>query len=43
MLNNPFDKLFSYEYAIAGSFDDPTVARTGAAASAAAQSGASIR
>ncbi len=42
MLNNPFDKLFSYEYAVTGSFDDPTVARTNAAATA-AQSGAAIR
>ena len=43
MLNNPFDKLFSYEYAVTGSFDDPIVARTSAAASTAAQSGAAVR
>jgi len=42
MLNNPFDQLFSYEYAVTGAWDDPVVARTGAAA-AAAQSGPSIR
>ena len=39
MLNNPFDQLFSYEYAVTGSWDDPVVARTGASAAAAAQSG----
>jgi uncharacterized protein YhdP len=43
MLNNPFDQLFSYEYSVTGSFDDPVVARTNARASAAAQSGAAIR
>jgi uncharacterized protein (TIGR02099 family) len=42
MLNNPFDQLFSYEYAVTGGWDDPVVARTTTAA-AAAQSGASIR
>jgi uncharacterized protein YhdP len=43
MLNNPLDKLFSYEYAVSGSWDDPVVTRAGAGASAAAQSGAAIR
>jgi len=43
MLNNPFDQLFSYEYAVTGSWDDPVVVRTNAAAAAAAQSGPSIR
>jgi len=44
MLNNPFDKLFSYEYSVTGSFDDPVVARTNAATAAtAAQSGAAVR
>jgi uncharacterized protein (TIGR02099 family) len=43
MLNNPFDQLFSYEYAVTGSWDDPVVTRAGAGASAAAQSGAAIR
>ena len=28
MLNNPFDQLFSYEYAVTGSWDDPVVARS---------------
>jgi pyruvate/2-oxoglutarate/acetoin dehydrogenase E1 component len=27
MLNNPFDQLFSYEYSVTGSFDDPVVTR----------------
>ena len=43
MLNNPFDQLFSYEYAVTGSWDDPVVVRTNAVAAAAAQSGPSIR
>src|SRR4029079_661115 len=44
MLNNPFDKLFSYEYSVTGSFDDPVVARTNAAAAAkGVQSDASVR
>ncbi len=38
MLNNPFDQLFSYEYAVVGSWDDPVVTRVGARAAAAAQS-----
>jgi uncharacterized protein (TIGR02099 family) len=42
MLNNPFDQLFSYEYAVAGSWDDPVVTRTSARA-AAAQSDATTR
>jgi uncharacterized protein (TIGR02099 family) len=42
MLNNPFDQLFSYEYAVTGSWDDPVVTRTGASATA-AQSNATIR
>jgi uncharacterized protein (TIGR02099 family) len=36
MLNNPFDKLFSYQYAVSGSWDDPVVTRTGAGAESAA-------
>ena len=43
MLNNPFDQLFSYEYAVTGGFDDPVVTRVNAAEAAAAQSGAAIR
>ncbi|HEX6138703.1 MAG TPA: YhdP family protein [Casimicrobiaceae bacterium] len=43
MLNNPLDQLFSYEYAISGSWDDPVVTRTGASAATAAQSSATIR
>ena len=43
MLNNPFDQLFSYEYAVTGNWDDPVVVRTSAAAASAAQSGPSIR
>ena len=39
MLNNPFDQLFSYEYSVTGSFDDPVVTRVNAGA-ATAQSGA---
>jgi uncharacterized protein (TIGR02099 family) len=35
MLNNPFDQLFSYRYAVTGTFDDPVVARIGAAATSA--------
>jgi uncharacterized protein YhdP len=42
MLNNPFDQLFSYEYSVTGSFDDPVVTRVNASP-AAAQSGASVR
>ena len=33
MLNNPFDQLFSYEYAVTGSWDDPVVVRTNASRS----------
>jgi uncharacterized protein YhdP len=40
MLNNPFDKLFSYQYAVSGSWDDPVVARVGARAATAAESAA---
>ena len=43
MLNNPFDQLFSYEYAVTGSWDDPVVTRTGASPSTAAQSGETVR
>lgn len=43
MLNNPFDQLFSYEYSVTGSFDDPVVTRVNAAAATAAQSDAAIR
>jgi uncharacterized protein YhdP len=35
MLNNPFDQLFSYRYAVTGTFDDPVVARIGATATSA--------
>jgi uncharacterized protein (TIGR02099 family) len=42
MLNNPFDQLFSYEYAVSGSWEDPVVTKSGNAAST-AQSGATIR
>jgi len=38
MLNNPFDQLFSYRYAVTGSFDDPVVARIGATAASAGSS-----
>ena len=38
MLNNPFDQLFSYEYSVAGSWDDPVVTRVVAAAAAAPSS-----
>lgn len=30
MLNNPFDRLFSYRYEVTGTFDDPIVARANA-------------
>jgi uncharacterized protein (TIGR02099 family) len=43
MLNNPFDQLFSYEYAVTGSWDDPVVVRTRGTAATAAQSGPSMR
>jgi uncharacterized protein (TIGR02099 family) len=36
ILNNPFDQLFSYEYAVSGSWDDPVVTRLGAQAASAA-------
>ena len=42
MLNNPFDQLFSYEYSVTGSFDDPVVTRVNAPP-ATAQSGAPVR
>jgi len=42
MLNNPFDQLFSYEYAVSGGWEDPVVTRIGAAA-AAAQSSATTQ
>ena len=42
MLDNPFDQLFSYEYSVTGSFDDPVVARVNAGP-ATAQSGAAAR
>jgi uncharacterized protein (TIGR02099 family) len=29
ILNNPFDRLFSYRYTVSGSFDDPVVTRDG--------------
>ncbi|MGH8801490.1 MAG: YhdP family protein, partial [Casimicrobiaceae bacterium] len=34
LLHNPFDQLFSYEYLVSGSWDDPIVARAGAGAGA---------
>ena len=43
MLNNPFDQLFSYRYAVSGSWDDPVVSRIGARAAAAAESSAVVR
>jgi uncharacterized protein YhdP len=43
MLNNPLDKLFSYEYAVSGSWDDPVVTRTGARETSAAASSAAAR
>ena len=43
MLNNPFDQLFSYEYAVTGGWDDPVVTRAGSGASAAARSSETIR
>ena len=43
MLNNPFDKLFSYEYAVSGGWDDPVVTRAGARDATAAPSSAAIR
>jgi uncharacterized protein (TIGR02099 family) len=43
MLNNPFDQLFSYEYAVSGAWDDPVVTRVGARPETAAQSSATIR
>jgi uncharacterized protein YhdP len=36
MLNNPFDKLFSYQYVVSGSWDDPVVTRAGARGESAA-------
>ena len=43
ILNNPVDQLFSYEYSVTGSFDDPIVARTRANTSTAAEAGAAAR
>jgi uncharacterized protein (TIGR02099 family) len=43
MLNNPFDQLFSYQYSVSGSWDDPVVTRGGARAASAAQSSATTR
>lgn len=43
MLNNPFDQLFSYEYAVTGSWDDPVVARVGAGVLPASPSSATAR
>jgi uncharacterized protein YhdP len=43
MLNNPFDQLFSYEYAVSGSWDDPVVTRVGARPATAAQTSTTIR
>ncbi|MGE5170731.1 MAG: YhdP family protein [Rudaea sp.] len=43
ILNNPFDQLFSYEYAVSGSWDDPVVTRLGAQAASSAPPAASIR
>lgn len=41
LFNNPVDQLFSYEYLVTGSWDDPVVARAGT--SAGLRSGASTR
>ena len=43
MLNNPFDKLFSYRYSVAGNWDDPVVTRVGAKAASATESSAAAR
>jgi len=43
MFNNPFDQLFSYRYAVSGSFDDPVVTRVGARDASAEQSSANLR
>jgi uncharacterized protein (TIGR02099 family) len=43
MLNNPFDQLFSYRYAVSGSFDDPVVARANARAASVEPSSATVR
>jgi len=43
MLNNPFDKLFSYEYSVTGSWDDPVVARTAARDANVGPSSAAVR
>ncbi|MEO9135245.1 MAG: YhdP family protein [Casimicrobiaceae bacterium] len=43
MLNNPFDQLFSYQYDVSGSWDDPVVTRAGARDASAAQSSAVAR
>ena len=42
MLNNPFDQLFSYQYLVTGSWDDPQVARS-AMSAASARSQATVR
>ena len=43
MLNNPFDQLFSYRYAVSGNWDDPVVTRVGTRAATTAESSAVIR
>ena len=39
MLKDPLEQMFSYDYAVTGSWADPVVERVRAAAAAAAQSG----
>lgn len=43
MLNNPFDQLFSYRYAVSGSFDEPLVTRVNAGDVSTAPSAANVR
>ena len=39
LMNNPIEQLFSYEYAVSGSWDDPVVQRAGRGLTAAAPQG----
>jgi uncharacterized protein YhdP len=43
ILNNPFDRLFSYRYTVSGSFADPVVTREGATAANLVPSAAASR
>jgi uncharacterized protein (TIGR02099 family) len=43
ILNNPFDRLFSYRYTVSGSFADPVVTRDGLAAASEVSSTAANR